>query len=194
MITLKTKTAIVVFLVMSVNILSFARKTDYKIKLPFDSITQKYAYTHIVETPELNDSQLYILAKQWTKQKYGDAQYLIDDPNEQLADFGNFAIQYAYNKLSTPYTFNVNYHLRLQFKNGKYKIEINDIKLILQTNQNTREQSIEHFQKEQESVILARNTVKRIIAEIFNKIDANFQDLITEIENSMSNKNLNNNW
>jgi|GEM_PF-6110220 len=192
---LKSTLGTALFLIIIASSLSAARKTNQTINMPYDSINERYAYTRIVEAPQLNDIQLYMLAKKWTKQKFGDDHYLIDDVNTQLADRGSFSFLYAYNKLSEPFTFNINYKLNLQFKNGKYKIEINNINLIEIKEGATVETSIENFQKEQERVVLARKTIRRITTEVLNQIDTKLLKVISEIENSLTANNLNTeNW
>lgn len=192
---LKSTAGTTLLLILITCSLSAARKTIQTIHMPYDSINEQYAYTRIVEAPQLNDMQLYILAKKWTKQKFGDDHYLIDDVNTQLADRGSFSFLYAYNKLCEPFTFNINYKLNLQFKNGKYKIEINNINLIEIKEGASVETSIENFQKEQERVVLARKTIRRITTEVLNQIDTKLLKVISEIENSLTANNLNTeNW
>ena len=60
--------------------------------IPFDSATQKFAYRKIVEVPGATANALYLRSKNWSKVKFADEKFLIDEPDAKLTTLGNFTV------------------------------------------------------------------------------------------------------
>lgn len=183
----RIKSAYVMLFVLSFITYSFGQKNKKITNMPFDSITQKYTYVKINETPNKSEIQLYKTAKEWTKMKFADEKYLIDNENTQLTDLGSFSFVHQYKKYPMPFT--IIYNLNFLFKNGKYKLEISNIKLSQNSQGTTVEYTLETFKKYMEGLKMGKKIIDEIVFEVMNVIDLNFLKIITEIESAMINEN-----
>lgn len=166
------------------TIQAFGQKDKHKISIPFDSLTQKYAYVNVFEVPNKSSAALYKSAKDWSKVKYADDKFLIDTENEQLNDLGNFTINVVMKggMMKMPFVYTVIFNQNFYFKEGKTKLEITNIKLTQNAQGTTQEQTLEAFKKQQEGMGMGKNIMKGFIVDVFNEIDANMLKLIAEVE------------
>lgn len=186
----KLKSVCIMLLILSFTTYSFGQKNNKITNIPFDSITQKYTYIKVIEVPNKSEKQLYKTAKEWTKMKFSDEKYLIDNENIQLTDLGSFSFVYQYKQFPIPYT--IIYNLNFLFKNEKYKLEITNIKLSQNSQGTTAEYTLEAFKQYNESFKMGKKTIDKMVFEIMSEIDLNLLKVITEIENSMIKESNNN--
>jgi len=182
----RIKSAYVMLLVLSFITYSFGQKNKKIANIPFDSITQKYTYVKLIDAKNKSEKQLYKTAKEWTKTKFSDEKYLIDNENIQLTDLGSFSFVYQYKQFPIPYT--IIYNLNFLFKNEKYKLEITNIKLSQNSQGTTAEYTLEAFKQYNESFKIGKNTIEKMLFEIMTEIDLNLLKVISEIESAMINE------
>ncbi len=174
----------------------FAGNEDRTITIPFDSVSGKYAYSKVVETAGANAATLYTRSKNWSKQKYSDDKFLIDETDSKLIDLGSFSINVLMKggMVKAPFVYTVTYIITTQFKDGKSKLEITNMKLTQNAQGNTEEQALESFQKQMESLGMGKNIAKGFVLDVCKEIDTNMQKIITEVETALKTEALKSDW
>lgn len=183
------ESACILLFIFNFTTYSLGQKNNKISNIPFDSITQKYTYIKITNIPNKNEKQLYKTAKEWTKKKFSEEKYLIDNENIQLTDLGSFSFVYHYKQFPIPYT--IIYNLNFLFKNEKYKLEITNIRLSQNSQGTTAEYTLEAFKQYNESFKIGKKTIDKMVYEIMSEIDLTLLKVISEIESAMINESKN---
>lgn len=173
----------------------FAEKGKEKnIPIPFDSTTQKYAYSKVVEVANTNAAELYKRSRLWSVQKFSDDKFLVDEPNAAITDLGNFPVKVVVSGglVTIPISFTIIYTVSTQFKDGRFKYNISNIKMSGNANGTTTEQALEVFAKSDENVGLGRNAQRKYIEDVCREIDKNLIVVIADLEKSIKDASGNN--
>ena len=163
--------------------------------IPFDSATQKFAYRKIVEVPGATANALYLRSKNWSKVKFADEKFLIDEPDAKLTTLGNFTVNVTMKAMmKIPFVYIVTYTVSTEFKDGKSKIDITNIKLSQNAKGNSAEQTLEGFEKQVESMGIGKNMAKPFMFDVCNEIDTNLLKVIAELEAALKGSNKISDW
>ncbi|HLP49367.1 MAG TPA: DUF4468 domain-containing protein [Chitinophagales bacterium] len=195
------KTLIAVSLLTITCLTAFAGgKEKYEINMPYDSVTNKYAYNKVVAVPGKSDHDLYVNAKNWSKRKFQNEKPTIDEDSTEFMDKGNFEISVVMNAgmVKMPVKGTVLFTMDFQFKDEKYKLAITDIKLSDNASGTTTEKTMEVFAKEVDQMggiyAAGKGAGKKMTADIMNAADTKMLELIKEIETALAASSNKSDW
>ncbi len=180
---------------------SFAQKGKKEkepfITIPYDSVSQKYAYSKVLDIPGIAAHDLYQRSKNFTVIKFSDDKFSVDEADAKLIDLGSFSINPVMEggmgmKIPIPYT--VIYNVTTSFKEGKCKYDINNIKLSGNSNGTTSEQTLESFAKTHETMGMGKNIQKDFTKQTCELIDVEMKKFITELENALNSEVKKSDW
>lgn len=161
-----------------------------EIPIPFDSTSNKYAYIEVIEI-DTSARFLYDNAKKWLFEKYLNQDLLFDEKGEKLIQQGSFEIISTLKGgmgVNLPYNYTINFTIIFEFKQGRYRYTITNIKLSQNAEGTTSEQSIENFIDSNDEMRAGRKRMGKFIEQTCNLIDDEFKLLITEMKNSVVSK------
>ncbi|MCA8829433.1 DUF4468 domain-containing protein [Hymenobacter pini] len=149
-----------------------AQKYEYKglRNFPVDSSTHKVSYTGVIEVPGATQAQLYLKTKAWLASHYNSAKAVIqvEDPNNsQLVAQGRL----NFRNVATGAPSNYQHMLNFQFKEGKMRYEITDIR---------------EGGTPLEQVIPANPVSKKTYDMWWERLNSDFQALTTELRASVT--------
>ncbi len=164
---------------------------DKKIKVPFDSTTNKYTYEKIIQVDSLKANSLYLKAKKWYISKYLKSTFLIDSENNTLMQVGVFEISAPIKVFvqTLIQSYKVSYHITSQFKDGKCKLVITDFKIAYSAEE-TAVSTLETFQKQNGNILginqgLSGKVYAKHTVLCFEAIDKEIQKIIVEFESNL---------
>lgn len=166
-------------------------KGDKEISLPYDSTTGKYTYVRIIETPGKPAEELYKAAKDWSKIKFSDDKYLIDEQNTKFIHMGNFTITVKPRggMGMMPYVYTIVYNLGFYYKDGKSKIQVTSIRISQNAQATTQERTIEAFETQMEDVVMGKRVFTAFVMDCFKEIDIQIKKVLDEAESALKNGN-----
>jgi hypothetical protein len=187
---------IAALLIAFVSVAQKGKKEEDAIKIPYDSLAEKFIYTNVFEIPGATAQTLYKRSKDWSIQKFSDEKFLIDETDTKLTDLGNFTINVTMEAgmIKMPIAYTVIYTVTTGFKEGKSKLDITNIKLTDNAQGTSSEQTIESFKKQMEDIQMGKKIGKRFVIDCFEQIDANIQKVITDLEKSLKGDAVKSDW
>ncbi|WP_409965885.1 DUF4468 domain-containing protein [Mycovorax composti] len=169
---------------------------ENEILIPFDSTSNSYAYIGVVEF-DSSANYLYQKSKQWLIDKYLNNNFDLDNPKEKLIKKGSFDIVSTMNAgmgVKFPYNYTVNFSIVLEFKDGRYKYTLSNIKLSQNAEGTTTEQSIENFILSSDEMGLGKRKMEKFIVQTCNLIHEEFTQFIKEMNSAIQSNNNKNDW
>ena len=175
-------------------------KDKFAINMPYDSTTQKYTYKKVVEVPGKTAKDLYLLAKSWGKHKFMHEKFVIDEENTELADNGNFEVTVMMNAgmVKMPMKGTTLYNMNIQFKEGKARIVVTDLKVSDNASGTTNEKTMEIYSREADQMgglmAAGKSAGKKFTADYMNAVDAEMVKVITDLETALKGGGAKDNW
>lgn len=163
-------------------------QNDTEVKIPFDSITRKFAYSRIVEVPGKSAAELFAIVKKWSVQKFMDGKFLYEEADAQLIDLGNFPITVVVKAggRQIPFSYTIIYNLSVQFKPGRCKIVTTDIKLSQNAKGTSNEQPLESYKKNMSSMKgVGSKKAKGMEEDTFREIDLGMRKTLADLEKNL---------
>jgi len=188
------RSSVILFIIFVSRSVFAQDKESEKINMPYDEETKKYTYSELIEVPEMSAEQLYKLAKNWCKQKYTDDAFSIDESNVELADVGSFPLTTTLGKGLTKMviTQTILYNIIFSFKDGRSRLQITNIKMSQTSAGTTEERTMEAYYKFVQDAGVG--ATRRARAIMFNDIDLQMRELITEVKEHLQNGTKKSDW
>lgn len=164
-----------------------------RFKLNVDTVTNLVTYKAIVDQTETGADSFYVRAKKWADRKYNLVKnkklVVMDKPNEKLVVRTRFDAYTSSNKYSRNNIGYINFTLTLIFKDDKFKYIIDNIVYepyqdpeMVKNMKPEQYEGVTYFEYYLTSKYKVRNTDNMLRCS-----DQEFQNLITDIKNSLKN-------
>ena len=171
---------------------SFTHEWDNPI--PFDEKSGKYAYIAVVETPGVAPADAYTAAKNWLVQKHVNSEFNIETPAKQLADHGSFAIQFKAKGSKMLITQHILYDVIVDFKDGRCRYKITNIKISGNGEGTTAEYTLEGWVKMDESLGVGKKMLQQNIENSCAGIHENLSAFAAELTDALQGKQQDDDW
>jgi len=184
-----------ILILISTTAFGFSVK-EKEILIPFDSTSNSYAYIDVVEF-DSSANYLYQKSKQWLIDKYLNDNFDLDNPKEKLIQKGSFDIVSTMNAgmgMKFPYNYTVNFNIVFEFKDGRYRYTISNIKLSQNAEGTTTEQSLENFIESSDEMGMGKRKMEKFIVQTCNLIHEKFTQLIKEMNSTIQSSDKKNDW
>jgi hypothetical protein len=185
------KSIFLLLLLLGISISAQAQKKNKLINpIPYDSTSNRYAYLEVVpeDTPA---SHLYENAKKWMFNKYLNENFDLDQKNSKLVREGTFEISTILKTnvggipMRTVYQYKVLFNIVLEFKEGRYRYNLTNIRISLILDGENEEQSLEQFASSHEEMGSGKKKMGKFIHQTCEIIHAEFQTLIGELKSNL---------
>lgn len=160
--------------------------------IPFDSTSNKYTYTEVVKLDSSSEF-IYGNAKSWLFDKYLNKDFTLDISNEKIIQKGSFDVVSnieAGKGYTIPQNHTVIFDIILEFKNGRYKYSLTNIKLKGNSEEGETEQSLSNFFKSGEEMEAANKYISKHFQSYYEEtciaVHEGFEAFITEMKNGIS--------
>ncbi|MEQ8909517.1 MAG: DUF4468 domain-containing protein [Vicingaceae bacterium] len=184
-----------ILILMATTAFGFSIK-EKEIVIPFDSASNSYAFIDVVEF-DSSSNYLYQKSKKWLIDKYLNDNFDLDNPKEKLIQKGSFEIVSTLSAgmgMKFPYNYTVNFNIVLEFKDGRYRYTLSNIKLSQNAEGTTTEQSLENFIESSEKMGLGKRKMEKFIEQTCNLIHEKFTELIKEMNSTIQSSDKKNDW
>lgn len=102
-------------------------KTTALIILPVDSVSKLVTYAEVVQAPQLTQAELYTRGKVWFVNTFKSAKAVVQTEEKDAGLLiGTAWSPFTVKSMGIPITYKLWYTVRLAFKDGRYKYEINN--------------------------------------------------------------------
>lgn len=164
-----------------------AQINSEKIKLPFDTITEKYAVQRVITVSGKSALELYKATKAWLEVKYAGDKFIWTDTASDIYYTRYFTINVTWkgNGVTRPMVETILYNVVIQFKNGKSKILINNFRSSKNALGTTNEKTIEAIKLQAEQSTSTKKSNENLVIDLFNEIEISTQKVLAELEAAM---------
>ena len=162
---------------------------SYPVCIPIDSTTNKYTYKIVEYVAETTDTVLYENLKYFVSSNFNNGEFSIDSPfNEILIKAivqSSYTTKVGKKDIITPCPVNVD--LRINFKNGKYRVTITNLTISFAGVQYPLEDYFSNLQNII-SIQLSKKKTDELINRMSKSINDSMMALLEQIKNNAKQK------
>lgn len=164
-------------ILISLSFMNAMAQKEPVIAIPFDTVSEKYAYVGVVKAEERSSSFLYKNAKTWLIGLNGNDS-MIDIVNDSLIrDRGTVTVTLVIKGamgVKIPIPYNVSYMITLEFKEGRYRYTITNFTINGSNTGSDQSMALETYVKQHENMNLGKRDViaqeEQFCAELDDKV------------------------